>query len=196
MSHLELVLIAGLAAAAAGCTATINGYPYAENDKGNVRMDLDTDDDEQDAGASAAAGSEARDPEPPAKPAIMDAGSMDAGTKPPPAPMQMAGSAPPPVTAACDFKGLIQAKCGNAGCHGGPSAGSGLDLTSASLAMRVATRKGAGACSSKLLVDKENPEQSVLYRKVSGIDCGSQMPLGGSLTADEQECVLSWIDGL
>jgi hypothetical protein len=47
-----------------------------------------------------------------------------------------------------------------------------------------------------LLIDKANPAQSAIYLKITGTTCGSQMPLGGSLTADEKACVLSWIDGL
>ena len=104
------------------------------------------------------------------------------------------GSAP--VAASCDFRGLMMMKCGSSGCHGGPNAGTGLDLTSPMLAMRMGTRKGPSQCSDKLMIDTENPEESALYLKVSGGDCGSRMPLGGMLNAAEQECVLSWIEGL
>jgi hypothetical protein len=103
---------------------------------------------------------------------------------------------PPPQQMACDFRGIMQAKCGNATCHGAPGSSTGLDLTSAMLAARVEGRQGKGACSDKLLVDPENPRDSKLYLKVSGSTCGSQMPLGGQLNADEQACVLSWIEGL
>lgn len=106
------------------------------------------------------------------------------------------GGAGKPTSPSCDFPGLMQMKCGNGSCHGGPNAGTGLDLTSASLAMRVAGRKGSGACANKLIVDKNNPEQSELYLKVSGADCGVRMPLGGMLSTDEQACVLSWMQGL
>ena len=96
----------------------------------------------------------------------------------------------------CDFRGLLQTKCGNASCHGAPATNTGLDLTSSSLAMRLAGRKGASSCTDKLLVDTGNPEQSLLYLKVSGSSCGVRMPLGGSLSASEQSCVLTWIEGL
>lgn len=96
----------------------------------------------------------------------------------------------------CDFRALMQAKCGNATCHGGPDSGSGLDLTSAMLAARVEGREGKGTCDDKLLVDPDNPRDSKLYLKVSGSTCGSQMPLGGQLNAEEQACVLTWIEGL
>lgn len=106
------------------------------------------------------------------------------------------GSQPPLQPMACDFRGIMQAKCGNATCHGAPGSSTGLDLTSAMLAARVEGRQGMGACSDKLLVDPENPRDSKLYLKVSGSTCGSQMPLGGQLSSDEQACVLSWIEGL
>jgi hypothetical protein len=102
----------------------------------------------------------------------------------------------PNETVACDFRTLMQAKCGNATCHGAPGSATGLDLTTAMLAARVDGRQGTGACSDKLLVDTDNPRESKLYLKVSGSTCGSQMPLGGSLNAAEQACVLTWIETL
>lgn len=96
----------------------------------------------------------------------------------------------------CDFRGLVQMKCGNATCHGAPASSTGLNLTSASLATRVEGRKGVSACTDKLLIDKAQPEQSLLYLKVNGTSCGTRMPLGGTLTASEQACFLSWIEGL
>ncbi|MET0388932.1 MAG: hypothetical protein ABW321_23365 [Polyangiales bacterium] len=106
------------------------------------------------------------------------------------------GAAGGGAVASCDFRALMQAKCGNASCHGAPGTATGLDLTSPALAMRVAGRNGSGSCGDTLLVNADNPEQSVLYQRVTGSDCGVKMPLGGSLTADEQDCVLSWIEGL
>ena len=101
---------------------------------------------------------------------------------------------PPPPS--CDFRGLVMMKCAGASCHGGPTASTGLDLTSPSLAMRVAARTGSGACSDKLMVDKDNPAESALYLRVTGSECGVRMPLGGTLTPTEQACFLSWIEGL
>jgi hypothetical protein len=60
----------------------------------------------------------------------------------------------------------------------------------------VEGRKGDGACSDQLLIDEEEPAQSVIYLRVTGATCGVKMPLGGSLTASEQACVLSWVEGL
>lgn len=112
-----------------------------------------------------------------------DAGVADAGPQMPSEP-------------ACDFRALMQAKCGNPSCHGAPASSTGLDLTSAMLGARVEARQGRGACSDKLLVDPDNPRESKLYLKVSGSTCGGQMPVGGELNAAEQACVLTWIEQL
>ena len=137
-----------------------------------------TNEDDDDAGRPVVAMPRAGGPSTP-KP---DAGTPDAGTD---------------AAVACDFRGLVMTKCAGAACHGGPAAGTGLDLTSAMLATRVEGRKGPSACSSNLLIDKTNPAKSALYLKVTGTTCGSQMPLtGGSLSASEKACVLSWIEGL
>ena len=109
-----------------------------------------------------------------------DAGPVDAG----------------PAPVACDFRSLMQQKCGNLNCHGAPAQATGLDLTSAGLANRLEDRTGSSGCPDHLLIDKDNPEQSMLYLKVTGTECGVRMPLGGMLTKDEEACVLTWIEGL
>lgn len=213
MRHLHLALIACLAG---GCTATINTYGSAGEKRGNV-AELEGEDagapwEEPDAAEPPAAPVAMDAGKPTAAPVVMDAGkpsamdagkppaAMDAGSMPPMAAMMAAGSVSPKpaadAAAACDFRGLVQMKCGNASCHGAPATNTGLDLTSPSLAMRVAGRKGPSACASKLLIDTENPKQSALYLKVTGTSCGSQMPLGGTLSASEQACVLSWLEAL
>jgi hypothetical protein len=100
---------------------------------------------------------------------------------------------PAPIASSCDFKGLMMSKCGAASCHGGPSASTGLDLTSDGLRARLANVNGGGACNDKPLIDEDNPEQSTLYLIVTSSACGLRMPLGGTLSAKEQECVLEWI---
>jgi hypothetical protein len=112
-----------------------------------------------------------------------------------------AGSAAAPDASAdagagCNFKALMLTKCGNATCHGGPSAGAGLDLTTDGLAQRVAGRRGSDACASYLLIDTAVPDQSALYLKVTDHACGVRMPLGGTLSSPEQQCILQWIDKL
>jgi hypothetical protein len=96
----------------------------------------------------------------------------------------------------CDFRGLMQARCGNASCHGGAAASTGLDLTSAGLADRVKGQRANGACGQYLLIDVAKPEQSALYLKVTNEACGVRMPVGGTLSNSEQACILQWIDRL
>ena len=96
----------------------------------------------------------------------------------------------------CDFRALMQARCGNASCHGGAMAPTGLDLTSAGLADRVRGQQASGACGQYLLIDREKPEESALYLKVSDDACGVRMPVGGMLSSSEQQCILQWIERL
>jgi len=107
-----------------------------------------------------------------------------------------AGSGGETAAKSCDFRALMQERCGSASCHGAPASSTGLDLTSAMPAQRLQGRSGSGTCSDKLLIDPAQPEQSKLYLKVSGASCGVRMPLGGSLTASEEACVLTWIEAL
>jgi hypothetical protein len=96
----------------------------------------------------------------------------------------------------CDFKALMQSKCGSSGCHGAPALSTGLDLTSEGLASRLKDKQASGACSDYLLIDPATPERSALYLMVTDDSCGIRMPLGGTLSAAEQTCVLQWIENL
>jgi hypothetical protein len=130
-------------------------------------------------------------------------GEPDADTdEPAPVPELDAGSEvdtgtpdPGPIVSSCDFKGLMMSKCGAASCHGGPTASTGLDLTSDGLRARMANVNGGGACSDKPMINEDDPEQSTLYLIVTGNACGLRMPLGGTLSATEQACILEWITG-
>lgn len=99
-------------------------------------------------------------------------------------------------TVSCDFKALMQSKCGSSGCHGAPATSTGLDLTSADLATRLQGRKASDSCSDYLLIDPDNPEKSALYLMVTPNSCGVRMPIGGSMSAADQACVLSWLQSL
>lgn len=98
--------------------------------------------------------------------------------------------------ASCDFKGLMQTKCGTAACHGGPSSSTGLDLTTEGLAARVRGKRGSNACADSLMIDPDNPEKSVLYLSVTEKSCSIRMPIGKTLSDAEQACILQWIEGL
>ena len=100
------------------------------------------------------------------------------------------------MESACDFPALVQAKCGSSSCHGAPALNTGLDLTSPALAARIGDLPGPGPCADLPMIDRENPELSALYLKVTGTTCGIQMPLTGTLSLDEEACFLTWIEGL
>ena len=182
---------AGGAGGAAGASSWRDaGSPVAENNQGVAGAEANGDDDAgvpmwstAGRGAGGAGGSVAA-----ASPGTVAAAGRNGSAA--------AGSGGAAAAAGCDFRGLVMQKCAGASCHGGPSAATGLDLTSAMLGQRVQGRHGSGSCTDKLLVDVEDPTQSKLYLKISGSSCGVKMPLGGSLTASEQACVLTWIEGL
>jgi hypothetical protein len=188
-----------LAVWSVGCVAHIdssassNAEPDGGSDAALPKKPAKNDD--EDAGAPVVAERDASKPKP------VEVDDEDAGRPVVSMPKAGSPSAPPPDAGmdagmACDFRGLVQMKCGGSACHGAPASGTGLDLTSPMLAMRVEGRKGPSACGNTLLIDKANPKRSAIYLKVTGTECGSRMPLGGQLTPAEQACVLSWIDGL
>ena len=92
-----------------------------------------------------------------------------------------------------DITGLFEQHCGTASCHGGPSAGAGLDLTSPGLDARLVGV--ASFCDGRLLVDPEKPADSYLLEKLesSAPQCGSMMPYGSRLDADTLRCVQDWV---
>jgi len=147
--------------------------------------------------------------EPPAGEPVLDAGTLvDARVADPPRTEDAGGTRPvdagtpgavvdaAPPAPACDFKALMQTKCGNAACHGGPTNSTGLDLTSEGLAARLMGESGSGVCGTKQMIDLDDPADSVLYLTVTGSSCGTRMPIGASLTEGEQTCILRWIENL
>jgi hypothetical protein len=83
--------------------------------------------------------------------------------------------------------------CGGTGCHNDTSPQQDLDLVSPGVAARVVGVTGKQCL--QLLADPQNPEQSLLYQKLSvRPDCGAQMPLARpALSSTDVACVLSWI---
>jgi hypothetical protein len=211
MTYARWTLITLVTAASIGCAGKLD--PNL-NYFGSQTMSPVADAGEEEPAPSDAGKPDNRDASVPAKPTNMnptvnepedDAGAFDdddagvvagrgGSTKPDAGPAD-AGPAKD-AAVACDFRGLVQMKCGNLSCHGAPAQTTGLDLTSAGLANRLADRTGSSGCPDHLLIDKADPTQSMLYLKVTGTSCGVKMPLGGSLTTDEQACILSWIEGL
>jgi hypothetical protein len=98
----------------------------------------------------------------------------------------------------CDGFALLAANCGTSGCHG---EGSNLEDFAASEAAARAfiDKPGTLACTGQgLVIDTENPEDSLMVRKLSDdAPCGQQMPISGEpLSAAEVECIEDWISGL
>ncbi len=203
MRALALMSGGALAAALTGCAGTLDdpsayrAYQQAHTarDAGEARdaeqAVADAEDEPSAANDAAPAG------EVDAGQGAIDAGSIvvseagsasDAGADPEDA--QTIGDA----AALCNFKALMQTKCGSAACHGGVGSSTLLDLTTDGLAMRLQGFQGSGSCANMLMVDPQNPAQSALYLRVSGTSCGVRMPLGGmALSSEEQECILQWI---
>lgn len=91
---------------------------------------------------------------------------------------------------------LLAPRCGVAGCHAAVSPQAGLDLLTAGARARMLGSPATSSCLGAPLVDSASPEQSVLYLKVAGTQCGARMPsLGDPLSATEIECLRLWIAG-
>lgn len=96
---------------------------------------------------------------------------------------------------------LANKSCNLAGCHAATMTAAGLRLTEDVIAQPSALVDRAntgdpGGCGAGMfkLIDRSEPEKSLLYRKVSSLPpCGAKMPVGPALSASETACVLSWI---
>lgn len=112
-----------------------------------------------------------------------DGGARDAGSS---------ASSAADCPHACE---LIASRCATAGCHAQKGAAVGLDLESPGLVARVSGATAqSSACSGKSVLDRQKPEQSLLYTKL--IDppaCGARMPLGGALAAADIDCMKRFV---
>ena len=92
---------------------------------------------------------------------------------------------------------ILAESCGTTGCHdASPQAQAGLDLISPNVESRVVGVNAIGVgCESDILVVAGDPDGSYLLDKVLDLPtiCGLQMPLVGSLPADEIEILRQWI---
>jgi len=198
MTSIRVTFYGLFAAACLGCPGTIDDPARYE---GYQRPDPDSDGTGFDSGAelepapeadatlaSDASGTNLGDA---AQAGSGDGGLADAGSTT--SPLGDGGAAADP---GCNFKALMQMKCGSAACHGAPGQSTGLDLTSEGLAVRLSGKRGSDGCEDYLMIDTAQPDQSALYLKVTGNACGVRMPIGGSLSQAEQACILQWIDNL
>jgi hypothetical protein len=96
-----------------------------------------------------------------------------------------------------DAETILAESCGTTGCHDNTSqAQAGLDLLSPDVESRVVDVNATGiGCTSRIIVIAGDPDSSYLMDKVfntPGI-CGLQMPVVGTLPADEIEVLQQWI---
>jgi hypothetical protein len=92
--------------------------------------------------------------------------------------------------------------CGLIGCHAGTNAAAELLMTDEALRQardlfvdkpNKGRMPGCMAGAHKL-IDKAQPEKSLLYTKLTAQPpCGDRMPSGGTVTDAELSCVLAWI---
>ncbi len=99
-----------------------------------------------------------------------------------------------------DAETILAESCGTTGCHDDSSqAQAGLDLLSPNVEARVVDVNAVGiGCTSRILVVAGDPDSSYLLDKVLNVPgiCGLQMPVVGSLPADEVEVLREWIADL
>jgi hypothetical protein len=121
-------------------------------------------------------------------------GTLDPGVGPGPA-TGVGGSS----GAGCEAA-IFMTKCALSGCHATISKAANLDLELANPASRLvgvatADATAGGSCAGKKLLDMpSSPATGVFIDKITNDAqiCGSPMPLGGSLTADQLTCLTSW----
>jgi subtilisin-like proprotein convertase family protein/cytochrome c553 len=90
-----------------------------------------------------------------------------------------------------DVAQIWTSKC--ATCHGATAAGN-LDLTASGTCANLKTANALGTCASLLLVRAGDPDNSALYRRLTGGACGAQMPEGSPpLLSSEVTLVHDWI---
>lgn len=113
------------------------------------------------------------------------AGCSDNGTDP-----MVGGGGGTTVSFAADLQPIIGARCLN--CHGAGGFG-GLDLTTAVAWDNLVGIETTSYAPQQRVVSG-NPEQSVLYLKLTGdASVGNRMPQGGTLNIDELELFRIWI---
>ncbi|MBI4914387.1 MAG: hypothetical protein HY825_00940 [Acidobacteria bacterium] len=89
---------------------------------------------------------------------------------------------------------IFTPSCALSGCHAGAAPQSGLDL-SAGVAYQGIVGVPSVERADLNRIEPRDPERSYLVKKVRGDAdiAGSQMPLGGALTADEIGLLTDWV---
>jgi hypothetical protein len=105
-----------------------------------------------------------------------------------------AGPVNPPPDGGCDpLVSIFPVSCSTSSCHSAQSQQGTLDLESAGLPNRLVGKPAHGGPG--LLIDRQNPSQSVLLLKVSANPPFQfQMPLGAPpLSPAEMACLQAWV---
>jgi hypothetical protein len=99
------------------------------------------------------------------------------------------------------YSQIINGPPGCNGCHTPPAPTGNLDMSTQAIAYTNLVGKpptSAPLCASETslkLVDPGNACNSLIYLKVTGPPCGSQMPLGGTpLTPAQYDLIGTWIN--
>ncbi len=105
----------------------------------------------------------------------------------------------------CMLAMMKEKSCGLVGCHAGTKPAAQLVLTEDALRQAKTTlvdKPNIGnngvmpgcAANVQKLIDKAQPEKSLLYTKLlAQPPCGDRMPSGGSVSDAQLSCMLAWI---
>jgi hypothetical protein len=90
---------------------------------------------------------------------------------------------------------LLKPTCATMFCHSTAAMGP-LDLESDDFGARAIGKPGSSGCEDYVHIDADNPEDSLIYSKLSDPPpCGGRMPfLGEEFTDAEKACVLEYIE--
>lgn len=96
---------------------------------------------------------------------------------------------------------ILQEKCDGIACHGSPGtpATAFSDIASTTDPMNLLDVPALYTCSSKMLIDSQNPADSAILSAVqsAGHCSGGRMPSGGPyLSDDEIRCLTEWVNAV
>jgi hypothetical protein len=92
---------------------------------------------------------------------------------------------------------ILQVRCGGAVCHGAGSAVGSFAASEADALSYVGLESNGICAGSGVVINPEDPEGSLLIRKLrADPPCGSRMPLGSTLSDQEITCLESWMRSL
>jgi hypothetical protein len=96
----------------------------------------------------------------------------------------------------CDAFPILLSSCSiSSGCHAEGSGQGAFAVDEEGVVDFVDQASTKGACD-QLFIDSANPEESLIYTRLFGTECGGtlRMPAAGDfLTDEESDCVLSWL---